>query len=252
MALLPELIDEILTYLQDDERTLKNCSLIAKSWAYPSQKLLYAQVYLTPENDRMGREDVSPRSEELLQHVRILHCRGFHPLYSFLGDYFGSLHRLEHLTLCGLIHIETGITNLFLAFQTTLSSLSLGSLLITWGAIINVVDYFPNLRDFLLTQSTFVGDCQEVAPLSRPPRGRLSLFTLSSDDMFTVSRGLSASELRYNELEITDIYDRISSRAVMPIISSCGRTLTRLVLGRYDCKFRYHKPRNDAIFNIPL
>jgi hypothetical protein len=251
MALPPELIDEILTYLQDDEKTLQNCSLIAKSWAYSSQKLLCAHVHLTPWTYRRWRETVSPTSAELLQHVRTMDCRAFHTLHPSHGDYFRSLRRLERLALRVFVRIEPDITNLFLAFQSTLSSLSLSRVSITWIAFINVVDYFPNLKDLHLSQSSFVGDCREIPPLSKPPRGKLCLFTLSSDDMSILSSGLSASVLRYNELEITNIFVQIPSRAIRSIISTCGKTLTRLVLGSYDCKFRYHALSSDVI-NIVL
>ena len=250
MALPLELIDEILTYLQDDEITLQNCSLIAKSWVYSSQKLLCAHVHLTPGTYRIWRENVSPASAELLQYVRTLNCRGFKTLHSSHGDYFRSLHRLERLALRVFVRIEPDITNLFLAFQTTLSSLSLSRVSITWGAFINVVDYFPNLQDLHLSQSSFVGDCRVVPPLSRPPRGKLSLITLSSDNMSILSSGFSVSELRYNELEITNVFDRIPSHAIRPIISPCGKTLTRLVLDPYDCKFQCHTPCGDTIHII--
>ena len=246
MAIPPELIEEIVTDLQDDERTLQNCSLVAKSWAYPSQKLLYAHVHLTPRTHRIWQENSSPTAE-LLQHVRTLNCHNFHSIQPSHVDFFGSLRRLERLAFRNFLRIEPSITDLFSVFQTTLSSLSLINVSLTLAAFINVVDYFPNLRDLHLDKSSLVGDCRGTLPLSRPPRGKLRLFTLSSDDIFIICTGLSTSQPRYNELEIISIFDRIPSRAIRPIISTCGKTLTRLVLDRYDCKFRDHTPRNDAI-----
>ena len=240
MILLPELTDEILTHLQDDERTLQNCSLVAKSWVHSSQKPLYSHVHLTPVTHRTWRKKVSPTSG-VMQHVRTLSCRGLDSLHSFHGDFFKSLHLLERLDFHGSMRIEPNVTNLFTTFQTTLSSLSLSGVSATWGALVNVVDYFPNLRDLHLGQSSFVGGCWGVPPLSRPTRGKLCLFTLSSVDMSILSAGLSASKLQYNELEIIDVVGPTPSRAIIPIISACRKTLTRLVLGSYDCKFRYHR-----------
>ena len=245
MALPSELIDEILAYLQVGKRTLQGCSLIAKSWVYPSQKLLHTNAHLTPETYRIWRENVSPAGAELLQHVRILSWHHFYPLQSSHGDYFGPLRRLEHLAFRDFVRTEPSITNLFSAFQTTLSSLSLFYVSLTWAAFINVVDYFPNLKDLHVARSSFVGDRRAIPPLSRPPRGKLRLIALSLDNMSTLSSGLSASELQYDELEI-NVLDQTPSR-VRPIISGCGKTLTRLVLDLFECKFKCHTLCSDTI-----
>ena len=89
MALPPELIDEILAYLQVNKRMLQDCSLVAKSWVYPNQKLLHMNAHLTPETYRIWQENVSPAGTEPLQHFRILSWHYFYPLQSSYGDYFG-------------------------------------------------------------------------------------------------------------------------------------------------------------------
>ena len=244
MTLPPELIDEILTDLRDDKPTLRNCSLIAKSWVYPSQKLLYAHVHLTPETHRIWQENSSPTSAELLQHVRTLKCHNFHSLEPSHGDYFGSLHCLERLAFCELVPVEPNITNLFSAFQTTLLSLSLSHVFLTWAAFTTVVDYFPNLRDLHVTRFSFVGDVRSVPPLSRPPRGKLRLSSLSRENISVLSNGLSASELRYDELEIVNMGSQTPSRT-RSIISACGGTLKRLVLALRGRKFQCHTPRGE-------
>jgi hypothetical protein len=236
MVLPPELVTKILTHLQDDKPALQNCSLVVKSWVYSSQKLLYTNAHLTPESYRIWRENVSPTGEELLQHVRTLNCRDFDSLQPSHGDYFGSLHHLERLFLHQLTIIGPNITNLLTAFQTTLSSLSLGDVSLTWGTFINIVDYFPNLTYLFLDRTSFVGDLRPVPPLSRPPHGKLRLFLLPPDATSMLSIGLPASEPRYDELEILDVLDYPPSR-VRPIISACGKTLTRLALNLFSGRF---------------
>ena len=249
MALPLELIDEILTYLQDDKRTLHNCSLIAKSWVFPSQKLLYARVCLYPVNYQKWQETVSPMGAEPLRHVRALKCCFFYSLYPSYGSYFGSLHRLQCLALCSITHIESGVTNLFTAFQATLWLLYLGHLSLTWGTFINLVDYFPNLRELRLIKSSFEGDHRAIPPFSRPPRGKLCLIALSSEDMSILSTVLSASELQYDELEIIKVVDQTPSH-VRPILSACGKTLKHLVLDPQGCKSQCYMPSSDAINTI--
>ena len=244
MTLPPELIDEILTDLRDDKPTLRNCSLIAKSWEYPSRKLLFTNAHLTPETYRIWRENVSAAGTELLRYVRTLNCHNFHSIQPSHGDFFGSLHRLERLAFRDFVHIESNITNLFSAFQTTLSSLFLNHLFLTWAAFINVVDYFPNLRDLHVTRFSFVGDVRSVPPLSRPPRGKLRLSSLSRENISVLSNGLSASELRYDELEIVNMGSQTPSRT-RSIISACGGTLKRLVLALRGRKFQCHTPHGE-------
>ena len=42
-----ELLDEIVAHLpSDDVKTLRACSLVAKSWVYPAQRLLFFFVEL--------------------------------------------------------------------------------------------------------------------------------------------------------------------------------------------------------------
>ena len=58
-----ELVDEIVTHLRCDERALRNCSLVARSWTYPSQKLLYARIYITPETYKHGKKPLHRRAQ---------------------------------------------------------------------------------------------------------------------------------------------------------------------------------------------
>lgn len=238
MALPPEMVDEILDNLQDEKRALCNCSLVAKSWTYPSQKRLFTSVDLTLEIYQTWRENVSPTKAELLEHVRILSCRRFYFLGPALcGDYFGSLRHLQRLVLYQTGNIEPNITASFPVFQNTLSSLSLSFVFLAWSTFIELVDYFPNLKELRFNESSFHlgGDPLVSPPLSRPARGKLYLSSLTWGSMGALSRGLPAQDLAYSELEIISIFDRHPSR-IQPVISACEKTLTHLKLDPYDCE----------------
>ena len=124
-TLPPELVDEILIHLRHDKKALCHCSLVAKSWTYSSQKLLYARVHITPSAYQTRQEIASPTSTELLQHVHSLTCHQFQSLHELHKDYLKSFHRLQRLTLDGVDGVDSDVVNLFPAFQNTLSSLSL-------------------------------------------------------------------------------------------------------------------------------
>ena len=157
MALPPELVDEILTQLRDDKQTLLNCSLIAKSWAYPSQKLLHDwHLCFIPETYRTWQETASPTRMELLPRVRSLTYRNFDSLHPFRRDHLKSFHRLQQITLRDIsLNIQSDIINYLPASQNTLSSLYLANVSIYNTALVDLINHFPNLRDLISINSIF-------------------------------------------------------------------------------------------------
>ena len=236
-TLPPELVDEILIHLRHDKKALCHCSLVAKSWTYSSQKLLYARVHITPSAYQTRQEITSPTSTELLQHVHSLTCHQFQSLHELHKDYLKSFHHLQCLTLDDVDGVDSHVVNLFPAFQNTLSSLSLFCVSLTLDAFINLFSYFPNLRELQLGRPTFYPDHRTVPPPSTPPRGKLRLSMLSEKDAGVLLRGLRGLELEYDELEIYQVGGlatlHTGSRS---IVSKCEKTLRRLTLGPYDCK----------------
>ena len=244
MILPPELVDEILAHLQQDNQALQNCSLVAKSWTYPSQKLLYTRVNVTPSNYGTWQEIASPTSANLLRHVHSLTCGQFQSFHDIHEDYLKSFHRLQRLSLHKSGNIESNIVDLFSAFRSTLSSLSLSDLPLTLDAFTNLLGYFPNLRDLRLTDLTFGAEHRTTLPPSTPLRGALSLFMCSTtNNTDLLLRGLCEFKLEYDELEIFAVYGNPSH--VRSLISACEKTLTHLILGPHDCKL--HTLHNNII-----
>ena len=235
MALPSELVDEILIYLQHDKQALWNCSLVEKSWTFLSQKRLFVSINLTPDIYKTWQEIASPTSAEVLQHVRTLTCLRFHSFGVLHGDYFKSLHRLQHLTLRDIARIESKTPNLFLAFQHTLSSLFLDHVSLTRSVFIGLVDCFPNLRELHFSKSSFKMDHFLVPPFSKPPRGKLCLSSLSATDFGALSRGIAGLDLEYDKLEILNIFDTCH---VQHIVSACKKNLTHLKVDLHDCEQR--------------
>ena len=231
MSLPPELVDKILTHLQHDKRALRTCSLVAKSWAYPSQKLLFASIYLTPKIYERRLENASSMSTEVLRHAHTLTCRQFFPYNFPSGDYLKSLHRLQHLTLGNMGHIVSIPPDLFLGFPETLSSLSLDWVLIPWSTFVGLIDYFTHLRELHFHRSSFGTDSFDVPPLSRPPRGKL---WFSESDLSTLSQGIAGLYPEYDQLEIIPHCPSECSH-VQHIIAACEKTLTWLRLHLRRC-----------------
>ena len=235
MILPPELVDEILTHLQHDKQALRNCSLVAKTWTYSSQKLLYAHVNITPSTYLRWHEIASPTSAKPLRHVRSLNCFQLQSLYNIHEDYLKSFHCLQNLSLHDSGNIEFNTVDLFPAFQNTLSSLSLANLSLTSDAFINLLGHFPNLRELHLSELTFCAELRTTPPPSTPLRGALALLTLSTYDHTNILlRGLCEFKLEYDELEIFGVHGNPSH--VRSLISTCEKTLEHLILGALDCK----------------
>ena len=120
MALPCELVNEIVTYLRCYKQSLRSCSLVARSWTYPSQKLLYARIYITPETYKTWQEIASPTSAGLFHHVLSLTFSRFQSLYALHEYHLKSFHRLRHFALHNIGDIESNTVDLFPAFQSTL------------------------------------------------------------------------------------------------------------------------------------
>ncbi|KAF9645185.1 hypothetical protein BDM02DRAFT_3131246 [Thelephora ganbajun] len=210
MYLPEELLDEISGHLPPDgRRSLRNCSLVAKSWLQPSRRLLFARVFIRPATNQSWLDNISPMNTGLLYHVRSLKylIGGGGTTDSRCGvyalrDYLLSFFRLQRLALC---HTNIGPTicehpEWFSAFQHTLSSLSLTQVSTTWSVFIALVGYFPNLRDLDIFRTLFQVDDLPVPPLPHALRGRLSI-TFRDVMAFPIDR-LCGLKPEYEELEM--------------------------------------------------
>jgi hypothetical protein len=149
----------------------------------------------------------------------------FKSLYDLLEGYVESFHQLQHLTVDD---VELNAIDLFSAFQNTLSSLSLYQVSFTLDVFIQLLGYFPNLRELHLGKPTFCADHRSTPPPSTPPRGTLALSTLSAKNADILVRGLSELGLEYDELDIYKVNG--NPTCIYSLISSCGKTLKYLKL----------------------
>ena len=234
MILPPELVDEILIHLRHDNQALRNCSLIAKSWAYPSQKLLYARVRITPSTYQTWQRIASPTSANLLRHVHSLNCLQFQSLHDLQEDYLQSFHRLQRLALHDVDNVKPDTVDLFSAFQNTLSSLYLFRVSLTLDAFIKLLCYLPKLRELYLSEPTFDSNHWTTPPPgSTPPRGSLSLCGFSAESTDILLRGLHELKPEYDGLKLVEVSGNSTIHA-HSIISTCEKTLTHLTLGPCD------------------
>jgi len=190
MGLPPELLDEIISHIPpEDQKTLQNCSLVAKLWVYPSRRRIFKAVDVW-RNSRLKSwlASISPTNVEVLQHVRSLTCSVAgvpdppNPPPDLLRRYLPSFDRLERLTFhSGFLPSHTRQIDTYSAFQHTLSHLSLHYCGVTVSALVTLVDYFPNLAHLELNNLYYSDGQSRALPFSRP------LQTLTVTDIYTHS-----------------------------------------------------------------
>jgi len=250
MSLPHELLDEIFSYLPpNDKKSLRACSLVARGWVSPARRRLFSSVVITEDNYQSWKDTISPTDIELLNHVRslryftALRTPGWVslPINEFL-IYLPSFHHLQHLSLCSM-RIKSDISQqlgVFSSFRHTLSSLTFHAVTLTWFAFIAIVDYFPDMRDLMVSHPIWEIHHRQPIPLSRPLRGKLSINMHKCRGLPIFSDRLPGLKVECDELFILGGLDPGPPTShYQRVVDSCGKSLQRLRLGSCACTFQY-------------
>ena len=174
-----EVLDEILGHLPSgDMQSFQNCSLVAKSWIYPSRRRLLEVVGTLKEPALWSwLNDVSSGNVELLQHVRYLSVRIDPSLRIRPGicvnpprvdtPFFPCLKTLVLYSGCPPSIARLGVS---LAPQHTLESLRLYRCRVTISTLATLINHFPNLVHLRLCGIIDGVDDKPIPPLCRPLR----------------------------------------------------------------------------------
>ena len=235
MDLPQELIDEIIDQIPlTDQQSLRNCSLVAKSWVHSSRRRIFRTVDVAGATDlRLWLDKISPANVEILQHVRSLTCfiadtPGIpYQSANLLRDYSPSFRHLERLTfqarfLPSLAQIGT-LT--YPAFQHTVSHLCLQCCGLEASRLVTLVNYFPNLAHLDLVDLYHTVDTQPTPPFSRPLQ-KLSLTQFTDLDLID---HLMRPNPQCNELNICMYWVSCSS-LTQRAIDGVGASVKRLNL----------------------
>ena len=243
MSLPRELVEEILSHLQvhgkRGQQSLRNCSLVAKSWINPSRRRLFETVVIRTRDRQSWLDKISPSNTELLRHVRSFCFSGSAPqegpdsLAQFtdiedLYVYFPSFSRLHTIGLSET-HVSSKVPEqieMFSSCQQVLSSLTLATVSLPWRSFIALIDYFPNLRNLELSSLSFEDDNRNPAPLSRPLRGKLCVYLSEEEHLIALSDWFAGLEVEYEKL-VVDV-GFVSGTYSRHIVTACQKTLKRL------------------------
>jgi hypothetical protein len=242
MQLPPELIEEIIGHLPPhDKKSLRNCSLVAKLWMYPSQKRLFEVVDINQRKLQYWINRISPTDTRLLEHVCYLTYRGSQtiafrtPVHRALHDYLPSFCRLRGLTLVfATISSYTEHIEPFAAFKFTLSHILLADCNITKSALVALINYFPNLTCISLALPGYTQENERTPPLSRTLFKKLRVRSFPEQSLVPLEE-LSKLGLRFEEVFLINIVPQTTwphfSKRVVDIFGESVKCLR--LLGGY-------------------
>jgi len=196
MDLPQELIDEIINHVSDDKKSLRNYSLVARSWVHPTRRRIFRDVNVSNTKFLgLWLDKIPPTNVEILQHVRSLSCHiadcpdSPHPSVDLLRDYWPSFCQLESLSFSeGFLPSLTQIGT-YSAFQHTLLYLSMQYCTATANALVTLVNYFPNLTHLDLCELYHEVDGRPASPFSRPVQ-KLTISKFFEPDLIDQLMGL--------------------------------------------------------------
>ena len=238
MNLPLELVDEIVSHLpSDDKQSLRNCSLVAKSWIHPSQRLLFEKVEIDQRNLQSWVDNISPTNTVLLGQIRQFSYKEYpkaetEPAHCTLRDYFPSFRQLRHLTLL-FASFQPHHTKLFSTFQHSLSTISLSGCSITKNAFVTLINYFPNLAHLHLRGLSCHEKDEPSLPLSRLLFKSLYVTVWRADSLFLLDE-LSRSGLRFEEVIVSGMIPKPS-----------WPEFTRRVVGIFGAHVKYLRIRGS-------
>ena len=216
VTLPPEILDKILEHVPitgEGRRMLAACALVATWWTGPCQRRLYSSVSIHGGNyERWMNGVVTPGSKthlldhvRSLEHCRVVYCPTMRDLAWGSGEYFLALRNLQSLTLSSIKIEYIGddqFPTRFSSFRETLTYLSFSTLIASFGALVALVNYFPNVATLELHRFILEPDEGPISSSSRPLRGRkLHIHEVLSNHSESFNR-FSESNLEYEELVI--------------------------------------------------
>ena len=271
MNLPQELLDEILSYLPledvQGQPLLASCSLVSKSWTNPSRRHLFKAVNISEKFLPSWLDRISPTNHQLLHHIQALSYitstqtwrNGEPPKYfiDVLKDYLPSFHQLQHLSLFSM-QIPSDISlklEMFSAFRSTLSRLSLKHCDVTISALVTLINYFPNLDHLDLSSLRHSTDGEPTPPLYRPQMSRLHLSELRMDALGILNQ-LSELGPAFDEVQLTNNRPPARLPALTRIANTVGEKAKRLRLLRTSrvcmcTRARTHREPDNAGHRSP-
>jgi hypothetical protein len=225
-----ELVHEILDHLSKESTTLRSCSLVAKSWIFPSRRHLFNTLFLTASDITKWNAAFPIPEDSPARHVRDLSFCYIHPNVPIeFADrirYFSNVHKL---TLIGRIATDPSFISALGELPPSIRSVDITFSKVLTAHIVSVLQQLPNLENISLRSTEWAGMIPPGAGVLIQSRlgGKLRLRRrFAHRDLLNLLMEIPTGS-QFAEVEIRD-----SSMSCFPatlkLVEACQHTLTKL------------------------
>jgi len=251
-----EIKDQVIDFLHDDDKALRTCALVSRSWLRQSQKNLFAEVRIGYHLLTKWCRNVPPGEDGLSSFTRKLEVSHRSPReFEIVMSHLGSFKRVEALVIsdydCMDLDNEPYLPIVpdkhYGHFGESVRSLHLLYPSESLGALLPLVYLFHHLESLTIEGLMAAGEEHPPPPSPNSPhpnafKGKLHLRLLAGNDMHILSK-LAKYPLRYDYVSIGDSSRELGAH-FNNLISACSRTLKTLDISQ---KYTGMRP-----FNPPL
>ena len=237
----PELLDHIVNLLQDANYTLRNCSLVSKSWVPRARKHLFADIRFRIKEDPASWKETFPdpstSPSRYAKTLNVSYPDAVTAADAEVGGWIRGFSRVAHLGIDdqGLSSWQLALSLVpFHGLSPTIKSLRVAFNTVSSSRMFGLVLSFPLLEDltavayFETVGDDFNGVSTSVQP-SRPPTftGTLGLFL--KEGMGPIVRRLLSLQggLHFRKLELMLSCEEDVSLAVA-VVEGCSHTFESL------------------------
>jgi len=147
-----ELVDEVLDHLANDIATLRSCSLVTKSWIYPSRRHLFNSVFFTASEITKWNSSFPNPEDSPARLVRDLSFCYIEPDVPIdFADRIYHFSNVKKLTLIGRTATDLGFISALGQLPPSTHSLDITFSEVLTTHIISVMQQLPNLNNLSLT-----------------------------------------------------------------------------------------------------
>jgi hypothetical protein len=225
-----ELFDEILDHLAKDTRTLQSCSLVAKSWIYPSRRHLFNTLFLTATDVTKWKKTFPNPEGSPAGHVRDLSfCFIQSDVPIDFADRIPYFSNVRGLTLIGRVATEPSFITALGQLPPTTRSVDITFSKLLPTHIVSVIQQLPNLENLSLMSAEWDGAI---------PAGTGKLIQSRLNGKLRLRRKFAHSDIlnmlmevptgpQFAEVEIRDASMNCFP-AALRLVRACQDTLTKL------------------------
>ena len=223
-----ELVDEILDHLAEDTRTLRSCSLVAKSWISPSRRHLFSTLVLNPEGILEWNKTFPNPEDSPAGHVRQLFIPFQTNVPINFADRMPYFSNVQQLCFTSLYASVPSSISALGPLPPTIRSVGFTLSTIPIADFISVIQQLPNLDDLSFWIASLTGEVSAVLrkPIQKRLGGKLLINGGSLVDILDTLTEIPPGP-KFVEVEIHSILPPYLP-AVFKFVRACQDTLTKL------------------------